>query len=261
MPEAIKFSANVSTMFGEYPFAERFAAAAKAGFGAVEVQYVFDAISAAEIKARASDNGLTVNHLNTAMGGTGEAGLAAQPGREDEFFRIMEEALANARILDARTLHVMSGCVAPEDRSSARETFVRNMQRAGDMAKGQDVLLCIEPINAVDRADYFVQYSDDIVQLLLAVDRPNVRLLFDFYQIQIMEGDLARRMDRHWPYIGHFQFAGVPHRHEPQDCEINYPFLFSEIARRGWRGFAGAEYRPAGKTEDGLAWLKDFQPA
>ena len=135
-----------------------------------------------------------------------------------------------------------------------------NMQRASDMAKGLDVALCIEPINAIDRQDYFVSRSDDVVALLRQVDRANVKLLFDFYHIQIMEGDLLRRMERHWDCIGHFQFAGVPHRHEPDDCEINYPSLFAEIARRGWGGFAGAEYRPAGRTIDGLAWMDTFQP-
>lgn len=261
MSGKIRFSANISSMFTELPFQERCAAAAKAGFEAVEVQYVFDRFSARDIKARADDLGLTVNHLNTAMGNAGEAGLAAQPGREAEFDAIMDEALENARLLDARTIHVMSGCVQPASQQAARETFVENMQRASQKAAGMNVLLCIEPINAVDRQDYFVSRSDDIVSLLEIVGRTNVRLLFDFYHIQIMEGDLARRMDRHWPHIGHFQFAGVPHRHEPQDCEINYPILFADIVRREWTGFAGAEYRPRGPTTDGLSWLATFQPA
>lgn len=261
MPDPIQFSANLSTMFTEAPLLERFAAAARAGFRAVEVQYVFDTVSAAEIRNRAQANGLVLNHINTSAGGKGEAGLAAQTGREDAFLASMEEALENARILDARTIHVMSGVVAPHDKPRATDTFLANMQRASDMAGGQNVLLCIEPINTVDRSDYFVSRSDEIVELLKQVDRANVKLLFDFYHIQIQEGDLARRMDRHWPHIGHFQFAGVPDRHEPQHCEINYPVLFAEIARRGWQGFAGAEYRPKGKTEDGLDWLKTFQPA
>ncbi|MCC2098720.1 MAG: TIM barrel protein [Hyphomicrobiales bacterium] len=261
MSSKIRFSANISTMFTELPFWDRFGAAAAAGFEAVEVQYVFDKFSARDIKARASDLGLVVNHLNTAMGNPGEAGLAAQPGREREFDAVMDEALENARILDARTIHVMSGCIEPETMPAAEETFVGNMQRASAKAGGLNVLLCIEPINAVDRGDYFVSRSDDIVSLLDKIDRDNVRLLFDFYHIQIMEGDLARRMDRHWRHIGHFQFAGVPHRHEPQDCEINYPVLFADIKRRGWTGYAGAEYRPRGATNDGLGWLKDFQPA
>ncbi len=259
--EVIRFSANLSTMFTEAPLLERFAAAAKAGFRAVELQYVFDKTNAADIKSRVQDNGLVLNHINTSAGGKGEVGLAAQSGRESEFFAVMEEALENARILDARTIHVMSGIVSPQDRPRAVQTFIANMQRASDMAKGQDVLLCIEPINSVDRNSYFVSRSDEIVTLLQQIDRANVKLLFDFYHIQIEEGDLMRRMDRHWQHIGHFQFAGVPDRHEPQDCEINYPVLFAEIARRGWTGFAGAEYRPEGRTEDGLAWLKAFQPA
>ena len=257
----IKFSANISTMFTELPFLERITAAAEAGFPAVEVQYVFDKFDAPEIMRRAADKGLAVNHLNTSAGGSGEAGLAAQSGREDEFKSVMEEALDNARILDVRSIHVMSGCVAPSAKPAACDTFVANMQWAGDMAKDMNVALCIEPINAVDRQDYFVSRSDEIIPLLEQIDRPNVNLLFDFYHIQIMEGDLVRRMERHWDHIGHFQFAGVPHRHEPQDCEINYPFLFAEIQRRGWQGYAGAEYRPRGATTDGLGWLALFQPS
>ncbi|MGE3247157.1 MAG: hydroxypyruvate isomerase family protein [Beijerinckiaceae bacterium] len=257
---AISFSANISTMFTELPFFERFGAAAAAGFPAVEVQYVFADYTAQDIRARADAYGLAVNHLNTRMGGKGEFGLAAQPGREDEFAAIMDEALENARILDARTIHVMSGCIAPDERARAEATFIANMQRASAMAAGIDVALCIEPINSFDRQDYFVSRADEIVALLEQVDRPNVKLLFDFYHIQIMDGDLLRRMDRHWNHIGHFQFAGVPDRHEPQDCEINYPFLFAEIAQRGWTGFAGAEYRPRGATHEGLGWLSSFQP-
>jgi 2-dehydrotetronate isomerase len=257
----IKFSANLSTMFTELPFADRFAAAAKAGFTAVELQYVFDKHSAADIKVRTQDLGLVLNHINTSAGSPGEAGLAAQCGREEEFAGAMEEALDNARLLDARTIHVMSGCVAPANWVAAKETFIKNMQKAGDLARGMDVALCIEPINTVDRQNYFVSRSDSIIPLLEDIDRPNVKLLFDFYHIQIMEGDLMRRMDRHWPHIGHFQFAGVPDRHEPDGCEINYPVLFAEIDRRGWRGFAGAEYRPRGATVDGLSWLTLFQPS
>jgi len=256
----IKFSANISTMFTELPFLERIAAAARAGFPAVEVQYVFDKISAADIKTCADVHGLSVNHLNTHAGNQGEAGLAAQAGRESEFKVAMEEALENARILDARSIHVMSGCITPEARDAAIETFIANMQWAGDLANGMNTALCIEPINAVDRQDYFVSRSDEIVPLLEQIGRPNVKLLFDFYHIQIMEGDLVRRMGRHWDHIGHFQFAGVPHRHEPQDCEINYPAVFAEIARREWPGFAGAEYRPRGATVDGLGWIESFQP-
>lgn len=257
----IKFSANLSTMFTELPFTDRFAAAKAAGFEAVELQYVFDEFPATEIRSRVQDLGLALNHINTRAGNPGETGLAAQTGRESEFAAIMDEALENARILDALTIHVMSGNVAPAEKPAARDTFLSNIEKASSDASGMKTTLCVEPINPVDRPDYFVSKSDDVVDLLTQINRPNVKLLFDFYHIQIAEGDLARRMDRHWDHIGHFQFAGVPDRHEPQNCEINFPVLFGEIAQRGWQGYAGAEYRPQGRTENGLAWLKLFQPS
>lgn len=257
MTTPIKFSANISLLFADLPVMDRFAAAAAAGFPAVEIQFPAG-LDAREMHARATDNGLFFNHLNTRPGNEGEVGLAAQPGREDDFAFAMDEALAYARQLDARTIHVMSGCIAEEDRNHATDTFIANMQRASDMAEGMNVALCIEPINAVDRPGYFVSRSDEVVDLLHKIDRPNVKLLFDFYHIQIMEGDLLRRMERHWPHIGHFQFSGIPERNEPDVAEINYRRIFAEIAARDWQGWAGAEYRPRGDTKAGLGWMQSF---
>lgn len=257
MTTPIKFSANISLLFTELPLMDRFAAAAAAGFPAVEIQFPAGH-DANEMRARARDNGLLFNHLNTSPGNEGEVGLAAQPGREDEFVRAMDEALTYARVLDARTIHVLSGIVAEQDRARATETFLSNMHRASDMANGLDVALCIEPINAVDRPGYFVSRSDEVVMLLQTIDRPNVKLLFDFYHIQIMEGDLLRRMDHHWPHIGHFQFSGTPERNEPDSAEINYRRIFAEISARDWQGWAGAEYRPRGDTREGLGWMQSF---
>lgn len=255
MSAPLRFSANISMLFGEYSPLERIDAAARAGFAAVEFLFPYE-FAVADIKARLEANGVALNHLNTRPGDT--FGLAAQPGREDEFQRVFDQALDYAVQLGALTIHCMSGVVDPQARERATETFLRNMEKAGRKAEGTGVTPVIEPINRYDRANFFVSRSDEVVELLGLLGRPNVKLLFDFYHIQISEGDLTRRLDRHWDQIGHFQFAGVPLRHEPDESEINLRPLFAEISRRGWQGFLGAEYRPAGRTEDGLGWLRSF---
>ncbi len=256
----LRFSANISMMFGEYAPLDRVAAAARAGFDAVELLFPYE-FPASDIAAWLSDHEIALNHINTRPGNPGEFGLAAQPGRADDFARAIDEALEYAIRLGALTIHCMCGVVLPEHRAAASEVFLRNMMDASQKAEGTGVTLVIEPINSYDRPDFFVQRSDDVVALLQQLDRPNVKLLFDFYHIQIMEGDLARRLDRHWDHIGHFQFASVPLRQEPDLGEVNLKPLFAEIARRGWPGYLGAEYRPRGCTEDGLAWMKTLAPA
>jgi len=255
MTARTRFSANVSMMFGEYEPLDRINAAARAGFEAVEFLFPYE-FSVADIRARLSDNNIVLNHLNTRPGET--FGLAAQPGKEDEFARVFDQALDYATRLGALTIHCMSGVVAPQDRTRAKDTFLCNMRSASAKAQGTGVTLVIEPINIHDRDNFFVQRSDDVVAVLKELACPNVKLLFDFYHIQIMEGDLTRRLDRHWDHIGHFQFASVPLRHEPDTGEINLKPLFAEIVKRGWSGFLGAEYRPAGRTEDGLGWLQSL---
>jgi len=255
MTARTRFSANISMMFGEYEPLDRLNAAARAGFEAVEFLFPYE-FSVADIRARLSDNNIVLNHLNTRPGET--FGLAAQPGKEDEFARVFDQALDYATRLGALTIHCMSGVVVQQDRARAKATFLRNMRSASAKAQGTGVTLVIEPINIHDRDNFFVQRSDDVVAVLKELACPNVKLLFDFYHIQIMEGDLTRRLDRHWDHIGHFQFASVPLRHEPDTGEINLKPLFAEIVKRGWNGFLGAEYRPAGRTEDGLGWLQSL---
>lgn len=252
MAARTRFAANISMLFGEYEPLERIAAAARCGFEAVEFLFPYD-FPASEIGARLADNNIRLNHLNTSPGDT--FGLAAQPGREEHFARAFDQALDYATRLGALTIHCMSGVVAPGDRGRAKDSFLRNMEKAGRLAKGSGVTLVIEPINIYDRANFFVSRSDEVVALLAELNEPQVKLLFDFYHIQIMEGDLTRRLDRHWDFIGHFQFASVPLRREPDQGEINLRPLFEEIVRRGWPGYLGAEYQPAGRTQDGLGWM------
>ncbi len=257
--QPLRFAANISMLFGEYEPLDRIDAAARAGFSAVEFLFPYEH-GVADIKARLADCNIALNHLNTRPGNSGEFGLAAQPGREAEFARVFDQALDYASRLGALTIHCMSGVVLPQERSRAKDTFLRNMESASRKAQGTGVTLVVEPINQYDRANFFVQTSDEIVGLLQEIDKPNVKLLFDFYHIQIMEGDLTRRLGCHWDYIGHFQFASVPLRQEPDLGEVNLKPLLWEIQRRGWGGYLGAEYRPAGRTEDGLSWMKTLAP-
>ena len=196
-----------------------------------------------------------MNGVNTPPGGPGEFGLAAMPGREGEFVRAMELALRYAQALGAGTIHVMSGCPPHDAAGQAREVFLRNLERASDMAAGSGVSLLVEPINVRDRPGYFVSRSDEVAVLLRELGRENVKMMLDLYHVQIMEGDLLTRLDRHWPLIGHIQFASVQRRAEPDEGEIAWGAIFEAIAERGWQGYVAAEYRPRGATLDGLAWL------
>ena len=235
--------------------------AGSAGVAAVECHYPFE-LDFAEVRARLDASGLPMNGINTPSGdpAKGEFGFAAVPGCENDFRRGFDLALDWGARLGVATIHCMCGVPSEARRGEARETFLRNMEWASDAAKNLGIVLLVEPINHHDRPGWFVSRSDDVVALLKTLGRDNVRLMFDFYHIQIMEGDLTRRLERHWDWIGHFQFASVPRRAEPDEGEINYAPLFAEIARRGWPGWVAAEYRPRGATAEGLRWMGTLVP-
>jgi hydroxypyruvate isomerase len=241
MPSPFRLSANISMLFADLPFLDRIDAAADAGFPAVECQFPY-AVPVEDIVARLDARGLPMNSINTPLGDTsrGEFGLAALPGRKYDFRSGFEQALAYATRLKVATIHVMSGVPAAL------------------LARAAAVDIVIEPLNSRDRPGYFVSRSDGVANLLRDIDEPNVKLLFDIYHIQIMEGDILRRMEKHWPIIGHVQIASVPDRHEPDEGEIAYPAILAELAARGWDRFVGAEYNPRGKTIDGLGWAKPW---
>ena len=246
-------------LFAELPFLDRIAGAANAGFRAVECQFPY-AFPAQEIAARLAAHGLVMNGINTPMGdpAKGEFGHAALPGREADFRAAFDRALDYARVLGVQTIHCMSGVPQPNERARARDTFLKNMAWASDSAHAAGVTLVIEPLNSRDRPGYFVSRSDEIAALLADLARDNVKLLFDIYHIQIMEGDLIRRIDRHWPIIGHVQIASVPERQEPDLGEVALHRVLEEFARRGWSGYVGAEYNPRGQTLAGLGWARPW---
>jgi hydroxypyruvate isomerase len=251
-----KFAANVSMLFTELPFLERFAAAKAAGFGAVEFQAHYD-FPAADIAERLTSAGLRLVLLNAPMGDpkAGERGFAAQPGREADFDVSIDLALRYARALDCQQIHVLAGRSVGE-RAAQEALYVANLQRAASRAAEAGVTLLIEPLNLRDNPGYFLTTTGMAIALLDRIDRPNVGLQFDFYHCQISEGDLAQHARNLFGRYPHIQIAGVPGRREPDQGEINYAYLFDLLDELGYPGWIGCEYRPKSGTIAGLGWTR-----
>jgi 2-dehydrotetronate isomerase len=252
-----RFAANLAYLFAERPFIERFGAAAAAGFTAVELLFPYD-VAPAEVKAELARHGLTQLGVNTPVGREGEAGLAAVPGREREWEMAFKRALDYAVAIGGRTVHCMAGCIAPEQRPAAEAVLVRNLARAAEVAAQVGVTLLVEPLNPRDRPGYFLNRVEHAADIIGKVGSANLRIQFDFYHAQLFGGDLIRRFEQHLPLVGHVQIASVPARHEPDEGEVNYPEIFAALDRLGYQGFIGCEYRPRGRTEDGLAWAQPY---
>ena len=253
-----RFAANLSMMYQEHAFLDRFAAAAADGFRAVEFLFPY-AHPAAEVAARLRGAGLANVLFNLPPGDwdAGERGMAAIPGREAEFAASIGKALDYAAALDCPRLHVMAGIPAPgADRAACRATYVANLRRAAaEAAKaGRDVL--IEPINTRDIPGYFLNRQDEAHRIREEVGAPNLKVQLDLYHCQIVEGDLAAKLRRDIAHVGHIQVAGVPERHEPDRGEVNFPFLFDLVDELGYRGWIGCEYRPRAGSTAGLGWVR-----
>lgn len=251
-----RFAANLTMMFNEHAFLDRFQAAADAGFEAVEFLFPYDhpAELVAEKLQRA---GLLQSLFNMPPGNwhTGERGLAAVAGREAEFRASVDTALGYAEIIGSPLLHVMAGLADRRD-VAAMGRYLDALQFAVDAAEDAGVGLVIEPINGRDMPGYFLDDFEVALDIVRKIDRPSLRLQFDIYHRQILHGDVIMALRRMMPWIGHIQVASVPKRNEPGTGELNDALIFSEIDALGYDGFVGCEYRPAGRTEDGLSWLK-----
>ena len=254
-----RFAANLAYLFTELPPLDRFGAAAAAGFTAVELQFPYEQGPSA-VRRELDRHALTMLGINTpqSVGRVGAAGLAAVPGHETEFAALFRQALDYVVAIGGRQIHCMSGVVPPEQRPAAEMTLIRNLACAADAAAAKNITLLIEPINPRDRPDYFLTRAEQAADIIAKVERPNVRMQFDFYHAQIVGGDLLRKFEKHLPLVGHVQIAAVPSRHEPDEGEVNYPEIFPALDRLKYDGFVGAEYKPRGRTEDGLAWARPY---
>ena len=256
-----RFAANLSFMFNEVPFLDRFTEAARAGFKAVEYAFPYQ-YPAKELAARLRDNGLEQVLINAPPGdyAAGDRGVAALPGREHEFAAGIVVALRYAAVLECPRIHLMAGVVPEEldieQRNRHRSMYMRNLRYAAEEAAAQGVTLTIEPINPRDIPGYFLQTQAEAHAIRQEVGVANLKVQMDLYHVQIVEGDLAEKIKRWLPQVAHIQIAGVPGRHEPSIGEINYPYLFALIDELGYDGWIGCEYRPLGSTTGGLGWMK-----
>ena len=255
-----RLAANLSMMFNEVPFLERFAAARKAGFEAVEFLFPYE-FPAKELRQRLDDNGLTQALFNMPPGdwAKGERGLASLPGRGEEFRASVQRSLDYAAALDCKLVHCMAGMV-PEGVSpiTAASLYAANLAWAGELAKPAGVKLVIEPINHRDMPGYFLHTEAQGAAVVEAIGRDRLGLQFDVYHCQITEGDVTKRMEAFMPVIAHMQIADVPARNEPGTGEIGWAFVFRRMDELGYQGWVGCEYRPAGETVAGLEWRKRF---
>jgi len=254
-----RFACNLNWLFGEWPYLDRFAAAADAGFTAVETIAPWDHAPDA-IAQRLEDNGLTLALFN--LPGCNPAGdtygLAALPDRFDEFRDSVARALDLARATGVHCAHMMSGRADPND-PEARKSYERAMHYAAEAFAPLGVTLMLEPINTRDIPGYYLRDFPMAETLVETADLPNVKLQFDIYHRQIVHGDVTVALRRLMPIIGHIQVASVPSRNEPDGEELNFPFLFAELDRLGYTGFVAGEYRPRGHTIEGLGWAKAYQ--
>ena len=255
-----KFAANLSMMFQDIDFLDRFDAAAKAGFKGVEFLFPYDHPPEA-IAERLERNRLSLTLFNTVPGfwAGGERGLAAVPGREREFRDGVDEAIRYATATKCPLVHTMAGlCPEERDKAAAERVYVDNLRWAADRTAAAGLTAVIEPINTRDIPGYFLNYTTQAMRIIERVGRPNLKLQFDLYHVQIMEGDLAtkiRALAGHYPHV---QIAGNPGRHEPDIGEIHYPYLFDLFDEIGYAGWIGCEYRPQGDTVAGLGWAKRY---
>ena len=258
-----RFAANLTMLYPEHDFLDRFAAAARDGFEAVEYLFPYDH-EPAVLARRLSDNGLRQVLFNAPPGdwSAGERGIACLPGREDEFRRAFELALRYAQALDCPRVHVMAGLApAGVERERLAATYASNLAWASGQAAsaGRDVL--IEPINPRDIPGFFLNRQDEAHRVVQDIGAPNLKVQMDLYHCQIVEGDVATKLRHYLPTgrVGHLQIAGVPERHEPDVGELHYPYLFQVIdevsAHCGWQGWVGCEYRPRAATSAGLGWF------
>jgi len=259
-----RFAANLSMMYTEHAFLDRFKAAAADGFDAVEFLFPY-AHTPAEIASRLADNGLQQVLFNAPPGDftAGERGIACLAERRGEFRRdFLDKALPYALALKCPRLHVMAGLMPPGvERNALRAVYLDNLAWAAREAASAGIEVLIEPINKRDIPGYLLNRQDDAHETVAEIGAANLKVQMDLYHCQIVEGDVAMKLRKYLPTgrVAHLQIAGVPERHEPSVGELSYPYLFDLIDALGWSGHIGCEYRPRDGTSAGLGWLRDHQ--
>ncbi len=256
-----RFCANLSFLFAEVAFVDRFASAARAGFRGVEYLFPY-ACAADELARRLREHGLTQVLFNLPAGDWegGERGIACLPGRETEFREGVEQGIAYAKTLGCTQLNCLAGLTpAGASEATIRATFQSNLRYAAQRLGEHGIRLLIEPINSrIDMPGFWLDTPRKALALMAEQGEPNLWLQYDIYHAQIMEGDLARSMEAHLGRIAHFQLADNPGRHEPGTGEINYPYLFALLDRLGYPGWIGCEYRPLAAGDGSLAWAQPW---
>lgn len=255
-----RFSANLTFLFNEVPFLERFGEAAGAGFRAVEFAFPYD-YQARDVADRLKAHKLDTVLINAPPGDwkLGDRGIASLPEREHEFAASMVTALRYAKVIACPRIHVMAGVAPagaePDDLERRRRTFIRNLRHACSEAAEQGATILIEPLNTEDNPGYFLTSQAQAHAIREEVRAPNLKVQMDLYHTQIMEGNVTAKLRRWMPHIGHLQIAGVPGRHEPDVGELNYQYLFKIIDELKFDGYVGCEYKPAQSTHAGLGWF------
>ena len=258
-----RFAANLTMMFNEVDFLDRFEAAAKAGFKGVEYLFPYD-FDAAELKSRLDTFGLTqvLHNLPAGDWAGGERGIACLPDRVEEFKAGVDKAISYATTLGCKQVNCLIGLTpADVDADVVRKTVVDNLSFAAGKLKDAGIKLVIEAINTRDIPGFYLSGTQQAVDLIADTGSDNIAVQYDIYHMQIMEGDLAPTMDKHMAQIDHIQLADNPGRNEPGTGEINYPFLFSHLDKIGYDGWIGCEYKPATTTVEGLSWADAYLKA
>jgi hydroxypyruvate isomerase len=256
----IKLAANLSWLYQDIAFLDRFGAAAGHGFKAVEFLFPYE-FPADAIAGQLKQHGLTQALFNLPPGdwSKGERGLAALPGRESEFGQALETACSYARTLGCRTIHVMSGLIpAGGDQAAMTRTYVTNVHRAAERAARDGLTVCLEPINRRDIPGYFLNTTTQAAEVIAEVGLPNVKIQLDLYHCQVTEGDLLKRAEKLLPLVGHIQIAGNPDRNEPDIGEANHLYVLEALDRLGFAGHVGLEYKPKTTTAAGLGWARPY---
>ena len=255
----IQLSANLSLLFNENEFLNRFKEAKINGFNAIEFQFPYN-FEAQSIKREIDKNNLILSIFNSPPGNfeNGERGLACLENRQDDFKKSIVKAISYAKIFQCYKIHVMSGVSNKENDLNAKKVYIENLKWACDQFDKHNINLFIEPINQRNIPNYFLSSTDQAIEIIDKIERDNIYLLFDIYHHQIIRGDVSKYFEKFQAYIGHIQIAGIPNRNEPDQSELDYKYVFKLIERLNYTGFIGCEYNPLKDTVSGLKWRESL---